>query len=335
MHKFRQILLWFTLVIIALFTGLSIYGAFLGSQRARVFFNTIPVAVCWIMLGLALILGCVFFPRLRRRPALLLIHAGGLLVLIGGLWGSMAGVTLQNRLFDGNQIPAGRLAIVEGAQENRVWLEDSNNMADLDFSVALEGFRMEYYEPYLLQVQSTQGHLWKFPVESGAIYDLTDYGGTLTILRTFENFKMRLSDQGNEAYDDPNAGANAAVEVSIQYPDGQVATQYIFERLPWPHAAHDRLHLRYLRTVREYTSTVTILKDGKAVLHRNIEVNHPLHYAGYHLYQSSYGWDRSSGRYYTVLQVVSDSGWMSVYTGYGMLCIGVFIRLWRRPGGNP
>jgi hypothetical protein len=223
---------------------------------------------------------------------------------------------------------------VEGTQENRVWLEDTNNLAELDFAVVLNDFHREYYEPSFLYVQSPQGHQWKMPVEKGAIYDLTDYGGTLTILRTFENFKMRVSDQGNEAYDDPNAGANAAVEVSIQYPDGQVSTHYVFERFPSPHAAHDRLHLRYQRTVREYTSTVTILKDGKAVLHRDIEVNHPLHYAGYHLYQSSYGWDRSTGRYYTVLQVVSDSGWAGVYTGYGMLCMGVFLQLWRRPGGG-
>ncbi len=43
------------------------------------------------------------------------------------------------------------------------------------------------------------------------------------------------------------------------------------------------------RYVREYASTLTILEDGKEVLKRTVEVNHPLHYKGLAFYQSSYG----------------------------------------------
>ncbi len=40
---------------------------------------------------------------------------------------------------------------------------------------------------------------------------------------------------------------------------------------------------------KEYQSTLTILEDGKKVLTKTIEVNHPLKYKGYVFYQSSYG----------------------------------------------
>jgi cytochrome c biogenesis protein len=41
--------------------------------------------------------------------------------------------------------------------------------------------------------------------------------------------------------------------------------------------------------VKDYTSIITILEDGKEVLKKTVEVNHPLHYKGLAFYQSSYG----------------------------------------------
>ena len=41
--------------------------------------------------------------------------------------------------------------------------------------------------------------------------------------------------------------------------------------------------------VKDYTSLLSILEDGKEVLKRSIQVNHPLHYKGLAFYQSSYG----------------------------------------------
>jgi len=40
---------------------------------------------------------------------------------------------------------------------------------------------------------------------------------------------------------------------------------------------------------KEYTSDLVIYQDGKKVLEKTIEVNHPLSYGGYTFYQSSYG----------------------------------------------
>ena len=41
--------------------------------------------------------------------------------------------------------------------------------------------------------------------------------------------------------------------------------------------------------VKEYTSLITILEDGKEVLKKTIQVNHPLHHKGLAFYQANYG----------------------------------------------
>ena len=41
--------------------------------------------------------------------------------------------------------------------------------------------------------------------------------------------------------------------------------------------------------VKEYTSLITVLENGKEVLKRTVQVNHPLHYKGLAFYQSNYG----------------------------------------------
>ena len=43
--------------------------------------------------------------------------------------------------------------------------------------------------------------------------------------------------------------------------------------------------------VKDWKSTLTVIKGGKQVLTKIVEVNHPLSYNGYVFYQSSYGWD--------------------------------------------
>ncbi|MEW6374309.1 MAG: cytochrome c biogenesis protein ResB [Thermodesulfobacteriota bacterium] len=43
------------------------------------------------------------------------------------------------------------------------------------------------------------------------------------------------------------------------------------------------------RHVKEYTSLLTILENGKEVLQQTIKVNHPFHYKGLAFYQASYG----------------------------------------------
>ncbi len=72
--------------------------------------------------------------------------------------------------------------------------------------------------------------------------------------------------------------------------------------------------------VRNYKSTVTILDGDSPVLTRLMEVNHPLSYAGYSLYQSNYDPDNPK---YSGLEVVYDPGLPIVYFFFWVLMYGV------------
>jgi cytochrome c biogenesis protein ResB len=121
-------------------------------------------------------------------------------------------------------------------------------------------------------------------------------------------------------------GSNPALQVRIERPDGTTAEGFIFEGFPPVFPTAIELDLRYQRVVRDYVSSLEIVEADQVVAAKDIEVNHPLHYGGYHLFQDSYGQDRFGE--YTVLQVVSDSGLNVVYAGYVMLIGGIVWHLW-------
>lgn len=75
--------------------------------------------------------------------------------------------------------------------------------------------------------------------------------------------------------------------------------------------------------VKDYISDIILIKDGKPVAQKKIEVNYPLRYAGYDFYQSSYGQDELGT--YSVLQVASNRGASTVFAGYTLLTIGLFV----------
>ncbi len=327
MRKLKRMLMWAGLVLILLLIFLSVYGAFIGAERARAFFNSLPLAVYWSALTLTLMVGIIAFRRLIRVPGLLLIHLGCILVLAGGIWGSEAVDKLRDKILSIDTIRAGRMAIFEGAVENRVTLQGSDQVKQLPFHVKLKDFRLEYYEPGNLLIQSRQGKHWKVPAEVGAKFSLGDDIGKLKILKIFENFKIKIEGDERVAYDAVGPGSNPAVEVQIEPPDGEVATKYVFERFPGRVHPEDKIAFRYERVVREYISELQITRDNEVVAEKDVQVNDPLHFGGYHFYQNSY--DAESGRY-TILMVVSDTGLNLVYGGYLMLCVGVFWHFWIR-----
>jgi len=80
--------------------------------------------------------------------------------------------------------------------------------------------------------------------------------------------------------------------------------------------------------IKDFKSTLAITKQGREIIKKTIEVNRPLHYGGYHFYQS--GFDMENHQY-TILHLVSDSGLSLVYFGYGLIIVGIFGRYWIGP----
>ena len=327
MSRFRKVIMWAGLTLIAALIFLSMYGAFLGAERAQNLFNTVPAAVYWSAFILILAAGFLVFRRLVRIAALSLIHCGCILILAGGMWGSEGGHKMQSQLFGIDKIQTGQMAIYEGETENHVAVENVEQIKELPFSIKLKDFRLEHYKPEYLQVLTRNGEGWKVPVEIGTEFSLGEDFGTVTILRAFENFKIRIEGKERKITDDPESGYNPALEVQIKSPAGDEETRYVFERYPGHMNSEDELLLSYRRVIRDYVSELEIIKDGKVAAEKNIEVNHPLYYGGYHFYQHSY--DAEDGQY-TVLMVASDTGLGMVYAGYAMLCVGVFWQLWVR-----
>jgi len=80
--------------------------------------------------------------------------------------------------------------------------------------------------------------------------------------------------------------------------------------------------------IRDYISDLVVIKHGRQERQEEIEVNHPMHYGGYHFYQHSY--DDQHGRF-TVLRVKSDFGLWPVWAGFMLLCAGTFWICWVQP----
>ena len=325
MNRFRRIVLWIGLALIILLVFLSIYGAFIGAERAKAFFNSLPLSIYWVVFILLLITGFWVFSRLIHIPGLLFMHAGCVLILTGAICSSQAGHKLQSRLFGIDKIPSGQMVIFEDESENKVALEGDDQVRKLPFYVKLKDFRIEYYKPEYLYIQNREGKNWRIPIEINTEFSLGDNLGTVRIIRKFENFKIRIEDDKHIFYDDPQPGSNPAIKVEIKSPEGKVSTRYIFERFPGHSHPEDIFFLSYRRVISEYISKLQIIRDNEVVAERDIEVNHPLHFGGYHFYQHSY--DDQAGQY-TILMAVSDTGLTIVYAGYLMLCAGVFWHFW-------
>lgn len=164
-------------------------------------------------------------------------------------------------------------------------------------------------------------------------------GTKLTVLKKFDNFKIDISGSQRQAIDDPASGLNYAALLQLTYPNGKTVQRYAFKPGLMAGGPMNTAQMSYYRTIKDYISDVEILEEGKAVKTFSIEVNKPLHYGGYHFYQSSY--DDQNGRY-TVLSVESDSGSAISYVGFSMLGIGIFWIFWfkkalrfaKEPNGN-
>jgi len=327
MNKFRRAVTWVALALIVFLLFLSIYGAFIGAERAKSLVSRLPVVAYWSAFLLLLILGLVVFRRLVRVPGLLLIHAGCVFILAGAMWSSEKGHQIQKKLFGTDKITTGQMRIHEGHSDNRVILEDNKQIKELPFSIELKDFQIEYYKPAYLHIQTRDGQGWRIPVEIDTEFPLGPEFGTIKILRAFENFKITIEGESRKIIDDPQPGSNPAVEVQITSPEGQVTNRYVFERFGGHARPEDKFALSYRRVISDYISQLRVIKDNKVAAEKDIEVNHPLSFGGYHFYQHSY--DSEAGQY-TVLMVVSNTGLGVVYAGYWMLCTGVIWHLWLR-----
>jgi hypothetical protein len=320
MGKFKRTIMWLVLIALIVLIFFSIYGAFIGAQKAQQFFNSMPLAFFWILFLLLLIAGFFTFRSLIRSPSRFLTHAGCIVILAGAIWGAQS----AQKFFKPNKIYSGQMAIYQGQTESRVILKD-DQVKELPFSIKLKKFHVEYYKPAYLVVQNRQGQTEKVPIEVGKQVPLSINSASVTVLKTFENFKITFQDEKSVPVDSDQPGYNPALHVLIKDTNGLETTQYVFGLFEGYFDPKHNLMLTYDRTISDYISDLQIIENGKVVTEKSIEVNHPLHFGGYHFYQSSYD---AEGHEYSVLSVVSDTGLNLVYAGFAMLLLGTFWHFW-------
>jgi len=138
--------MWASLVAICLPAALSVFGAFLGAERAGAFFNSVPMAVLWCALALLLVGGLLAFRSIFRSPGLLGMHAGCVLILAGSMWSSGAAHELRARWLGTAKVHKGYMDLQRGLGEDRVRERESGQeVAQLGFELRLERFWVEYY----------------------------------------------------------------------------------------------------------------------------------------------------------------------------------------------
>lgn len=358
MKKIRSIINWSVLYLILLLIIFSVYGAFIGADRAQVFFNTVPLTIYWILFIVLLCLGFGFFKRLLKSPGLLFIHLGSIIVIFGAMWGSQGGHQLQKKIFNEDKVRTGNLIVYKGMSENRVLRknvylsfvlkegqlkfygndknsssflkDDDERLFSLPFDIKLKDFRIEYYEQPRLLVRDLDGKQMLFEdVKVGAKYDLGN-SSQLIIKEIFRNIKLKQVDDRMQVYDDLGSGSNPAIKTMILNNDGTEEELIAFANYSGNMGNSKKFSMQYFLSgmVKDYYSDVQILDDGKVVMEKSIEVNDPLYYRGYHIYQQSYD---QKGEKYSVLSVSSDSGLYLVYAGYLLLMIGIIWLMWIIP----
>ena len=198
------------------------------------------------------------------------------------------------------------MTINKGESSKIVELPDGSKK-ELPFSVRLNDFRVEKYEPGSLMItDSAAKKRWSFPAKTGEEYSLGTEYGSVKIIRLYRNFRIDTESEEPKPFDDPGEGENRAVEVLIKDADGKKRLNMFLKNskvMSIP-VQEKKLVLRYVRMEKDYFSDIEIW-DGETVVKKTVEVNHPIHYGGYYFYQ--YGWDPKEQKY-TVLNVVSDSG---------------------------
>jgi len=242
-------------------------------------------------------------------PSFLLIHAGLVLVILGGFGSRFLRFEAE-------------LPLRAGTETDKVYA--GNAVYQLPFSVKLESFRLDYYgEPAGKLTVMTEAGGREFPVKEGSVIGLPEAGTELKVLRLLRDFGVA---PGSEPADKSPYWHNPAAQVEVAL-GGKKKKLWFFANFPGMHRAELPFHLFYSlenAEIKNFTSSVLVRPAGRGAFSAEIAVNRPLRAQGYSLYQTSYD---PSDAGYTLLTVTRDRGLWAVYAGFAALLAGIFLWL--------
>jgi len=214
MKKFRRLMLWLGLIFIVLLTGFSIYGAFLGAKDAKIFFNSIPLAVYWTVFGIIIAASLAVFPRMLKTPGLFAMHLGCVLIIAGSMWGSQAGHEVQRKYFGSDRIQSASMSIVESYDQDKVYVKVGSPVNQSLANIEIDGLVVEYsYDTQSIDFISDGEIVRQERVIIGHKVDLGTGNSSIMPLRVIDNLGFKTIDAKEQAQEQPGGLSNPALEI--------------------------------------------------------------------------------------------------------------------------
>ncbi|MBI5622342.1 MAG: cytochrome c biogenesis protein ResB [Elusimicrobia bacterium] len=253
------------------------------------------------------------FGRMRVRKDVLVSHIGIIVILAGGM---VSGVTGRR----------GSMPLFEG--EARDLVEASRGAFRMPFAVLLEKFEVEYYGEGVHRLAvARRGEAWNdiVSIEPGKEAVLRGGEVKIAVKEFFPDFVMSETGPATRS----QSPENPALRLEITDSKG-TEQRWVFAKFGDFHAGSgSRYDLRYEiepARIKQFRSDLGVVESGVVISRKSINVNNPLRWRGYTIYQS--GWDPQNPRYSNLL-VNRDPGTPLVYLGFILLPLGLcwsFIR---------
>ena len=320
-------------------------AAFIGNDAMRVVWRLVQGSVAAIVVYIGALM--VF----RRKAGIVVIHAGLLLLMIGELYTTYSAVEQRLFFFEGdttqhtidvNQVELAFLSPPDDSDKQTVITVPAKRLAvdgivDVDstpFRVEVIGYypnaRLLNVRPGEETIENTQGLAKSIFAESIPQVTGTDGGEVNSAAAYLKIFDRDDNDLGTylvaqRLYDLDD------IELDSVEADGetwQVALRFKHFYKPYSVKLNTTDRTNYTGTdiPQAYSSNFRIVDPENNVdANKEVSMNNPLRYNNETFYQAGHDTDEATGKKYSVLQVVRNTGWMIPYVSCAMVGIGLLL----------
>ncbi len=284
-------------------------------------FSSWPFALTILLFlaNLGLSLSWKLVPFKVQNIQFILFHAGFWIALSCGIFGAP---DLQRLV----------MKVDEGQESNLGYSMESETPQQLPFSIFLHDFSLEEYPP----------QLFLFDPRSGQPLEEISKATTLVkkgVKASWKGVTVEVLDvipyalpgkNGTPEAADRTAGiAFAKVKISSDAApvEGWISTGSPMLK-PWALPSGNLVLLMTAGAPKAFLSEVTV-HDGEGTQTKaTLEVNHPITFMGWKIYQMSY--DNQAGRWsqYSIIEVIHDPWLPAVYLGFFMIMAGNILFFW-------
>ncbi|OGW82156.1 MAG: hypothetical protein A3G33_10530 [Omnitrophica bacterium RIFCSPLOWO2_12_FULL_44_17] len=265
------------------------------------------------------ILGCFLKSIIEKRRSLgfLLVHLSLILLIAAGLISSVGRIKQQVVLNEGQ------------STESFVF---NNKTIPLGFELRLKDFELQRYADrggklFISVPGRKMPH--EFYCKMKTWVTVPDSSYQFQIERYVADFRYDMGT--GSAFSASNEPNNPAVLVHVKGGEEDYS-EWVFARFSDFHNKGNRLlKLKYVwapEIPKSFISRVEIIENGEVVKEQAIEVNHPLRYGRFSIYQASYDLNDEK---WSGLDIVKDPGVGLVYTAIILMMLGLIQNIYIRP----